>query len=129
MYSERYQQHIKTLVEKIEQADAIVVGGASGMSAAGGYNWYEDHAAFREHFGDFAIKYGIDSIFGGFYYRFQTLEERWAYLARLVNFVSQAPMAKPYENLFELDLKRIFPKLKLIIVLKGINFSSFVFKL
>ncbi|ATH58949.1 MULTISPECIES: NAD-dependent protein deacetylase [Staphylococcus] len=102
MYSERYQQHIKTLVEKIEQADAIVVGGASGMSAAGGYNWYEDNAAFREHFGDFAIKYGIDSIFGGFYYRFQTLEERWAYLARLVNFVSQAPMAKPYENLFEL---------------------------
>src|SRR5699024_487676 len=73
MYSERYQQHIKTLVEKIEQADAIVVGGASGMSAAGGYNWYEDNAAFREHFVDFAIKYGIDSIFGGFYYRFQTI--------------------------------------------------------
>jgi NAD-dependent SIR2 family protein deacetylase len=72
----QYQNNIDTILQKIQEAEAIVVGGASGMSAAAGYNWYRDDVMFRKYFNSFAEKYGIDSIFGGFYYRFRSEEER-----------------------------------------------------
>lgn len=99
MLSQQYQNNIDTLLQKIQEAEAIVVGGASGMSAAAGYNWYRDDAMFRKYFDTFAEEYGIDSIFGGFYYRFRTNEERWAYLATLVNFVADVPIGQPYKDL------------------------------
>ncbi len=99
MLSHQYQNNIATLQQKIEEAEAIVVGGAAGMSASAGYNWYKDDANFRKYFNAFAEKYGIDSIFGGFYYRFQTEEERWAYLATLINFVAEVPIGHPYKDL------------------------------
>lgn len=94
-----YKENINTLLEKIEEADAIVIGGASGMSAAAGYNWYKDDANFRKYFDAFANEYGIDSIFGGFYHRFLTEEERWGYLATLINFVADVPVGQPYKDL------------------------------
>ncbi|WP_230200168.1 SIR2 family NAD-dependent protein deacylase [Bacillus niameyensis] len=102
MLSQQYQDNIDTLLQKIEEADAIVIGGAAGMSAAGGYNWYRDDENFRKYFGAFAEKYGIDSIFGGFYYKFRTEEERWAYLATLINFVAEVPIGQPYKDLYEI---------------------------
>lgn len=102
MLTKQYQDNIDTILQKIEEADAIVVGGAAGMSAASGYNWYLDDANFRKHFNVFAEEYGIDSIFGGFYYKFRTEEERWAYLATLINFVAEVPIGQPYRDLYEI---------------------------
>ncbi|MFP7230877.1 NAD-dependent protein deacetylase [Bacillus subtilis] len=99
MVTKQYQDNIDTILQKIQEADAIVVGGAAGMSAAAGYNWYRDDANFRKYFNAFAQRYGIDSIFGGFYYRFRTEEERWAYLATLINFVAEVPIGQPYKDL------------------------------
>ncbi|MFP3846268.1 SIR2 family NAD-dependent protein deacylase [Priestia filamentosa] len=99
MLSQQYQHNIDTLLQKIQEAEVIVVGGAAGMSAAAGYNWYRDDAMFRKYFNAFAEKYGIDSIFGGFYYKFRTEEERWAYLATLINFVASVPIGQPYKDL------------------------------
>lgn len=69
------------------------------MSAAAGYNWYRDDEMFRKYFNAFAEAYGIDSIFGGFYHKFRTEEERWAYLATLINFVAEVPVGQPYKDL------------------------------
>ena len=102
MLSTKYKENIDTILEKIEEAEVIVVGGAAGMSAAAGYNWYRDDKMFRKYFNTFAEKYGIDSIFGGFYYKFQTEEERWAYLATLVNFVVDVPIGQPYIDLYKI---------------------------
>ncbi|MFS0777029.1 NAD-dependent protein deacetylase [Neobacillus sp. 3P2-tot-E-2] len=99
MLLQQYQDNIDTLRNKIREAEAIVVGGAAGMSSAAGYNWYRDDENFRKYFNAFAEKYGIDSIFGGFYYRFRTEEERWAYLATLINFVAEVPIGQPYKDL------------------------------
>ncbi|GIP43427.1 hypothetical protein J45TS6_18860 [Paenibacillus sp. J45TS6] len=102
MLSKQYQDSINTLLKKIEEAEMIIVGGAAGMSAASGYNWYQDDAMFRAHFNAFAEEYGISSIFGGFYYKFRTEEERWAYLATLIKFVAEAPIGQPYKDLYQL---------------------------
>lgn len=48
MLSQQYQDNIATLLQKIQEAEAIIVGGAAGMSAASGYNWYRDDANFRK---------------------------------------------------------------------------------
>ncbi|MBP1914405.1 NAD-dependent SIR2 family protein deacetylase [Lederbergia galactosidilyticus] len=102
MLTQQYQANIDAILKKIEEADAIVVGGAAGMSAAAGYNWYRDDENFRKYFNAFAKKYGITNIFGGFYYKFRTEEERWAYLATLINFVAEVPVGQPYKDLHEI---------------------------
>ena len=97
-----HQKNVEKLLEKLEWADAICVGGASGMSAAAGYIWYADDALFRKYFGAFAEKYGIDSIFNGFYYRYRTPEERWAYIATLIHYVMDCCVGQPYKDLHTL---------------------------
>ena len=52
-----YKEQIWRLVQEIKDADCVVVGGASGLSAAGGGDfYYEDNASFRKYFGKFAEK-------------------------------------------------------------------------
>ncbi|MFP3846269.1 SIR2 family NAD-dependent protein deacylase [Priestia filamentosa] len=102
MLSQLYQDNIAILLEKIEEAEAIVVGGAAGMSAASGYNWYQTDENFLKYFGNFADMYGIENIFYGFYYRFITREERWAYIATLIKFVYDAEAGQPYLDLLQL---------------------------
>lgn len=47
-----YEQQIERLVDEIKKAECILVGGASGLSAAGGGDfYYEDTPSFRKHFG------------------------------------------------------------------------------
>jgi NAD-dependent SIR2 family protein deacetylase len=102
MLDQQYQDHIETLLRKVEEAEAVVVGGAAGMSAAAGYNWYQRDETFLKHFGKFAERYGIESIFYGFYYNFETREERWAYIATLIKFVYETQAGQPY-----IDLKQL----------------------
>ena len=102
MLTQQYKDHLATLLQKIEEAEAVVVGGAAGMSAAAGYNWYQTDETFLKYFGEFADKYGIESIFYGFYHRFETREERWAYIATLNKFVYDAEAGKPYLDLLQL---------------------------
>ena len=61
-----YEKQIEKLNEKIKEADCIVVGGASGLSSAGGGDfYYEDTPSFRRYFGKFAEKYGFQGAFAG----------------------------------------------------------------
>ena len=60
-----YEKQIEKLIEKIKEADCIVVGGASGLSSAGGGDfYYEDTPSFRRYFGKFAEKYGFQGAAG-----------------------------------------------------------------
>lgn len=102
MLTQQYQENINVLRQKIEEADAIVVGGAAGMSAAAGYDWYETDEIFLKYFGNFAEKYGIENIFYGSYYDFETREEYWAYIATLIKFVYDAEAGQPYFDLVQL---------------------------
>ena len=55
-----YEEQIQEFVRRVQEAECIIVGGASGLSAAGGGDfYYSDTPSFREHFGKFADKYGF----------------------------------------------------------------------
>ena len=64
----------------IEKADAILVGAGAGLSTSAGLTY--GGARFQEHFGDFAEKYGIEDMYSGGFYPFDTLEEYWAWWSR-----------------------------------------------
>lgn len=72
------EHHFDLLRRKIEGADAIVVGGASGMSAASGFRfYYQDDEVFRQ-------MAGFRNMFDGFYNPRMTKGEHWALKLRTI---------------------------------------------
>lgn len=98
-----YQEKVKILTQKLLEAEAVVVGAASGMSAAAGYHfWYQADSLFRNVFGDFYKKYGFEGTFNGFYYPYKSSEERWAYIARLIHLIYECKTGQVYYDLMDL---------------------------
>mgnify|MGYP001085191783 CR=1 FL=1 len=98
-----YKEQIRVLVNHLNGVAAIVVGAASGMSAAAGFrHYYERDQDFIEHFSRYEEKYGYHNTFDGFYYRYRSSEERWAFIAGLLCMILDAQTGQPYEDLFEI---------------------------
>lgn len=71
-----YQAQITEFARRVKEADCIIVGGASGLSSAGGGDfYYSGTPSFQKHFGKFADKYGFQGAFAGMMYSFKTREE------------------------------------------------------
>lgn len=49
----------ETIIEKIKEAEAILIGASNGFSIAEGLHIFGDNEDFRRLFGDFREKYGI----------------------------------------------------------------------
>ena len=98
-----YQEQVQMFSEKVSEADCIVVGGASGLSAAGGGDfYYADTPSFRKYFGKYAEKYGFKGAFDGMYSGFDTREEHWGYISTFLHTTLNAPVREPYLNLDEI---------------------------
>lgn len=65
-----WQSTVRTF---IEEAEAVVVGAGSGMSAAAGLTY--TGRRFREKFGDFIEHYGMTDMYSAGFYPFPTQEE------------------------------------------------------
>lgn len=97
------ENHIRILLKQVDQAEAIVVGAASGMSASDGKDfWYRNDENFYENFGDFYQKYGFTGAFNGFYHPYSTEERRWAFLGRLGHTMHESKAGEAYHYLMEL---------------------------
>ena len=95
-----YHEQIRRLTQEIRDADCIVVGGASGLSAAGGGDfYYEDNASFRKYFGKFAEKYQFKGAFDGMFRQWDDRAAFWAYLATFLHTTQTAPVRPPYLDL------------------------------
>ena len=91
------------LKSKIEEAGAIVVGGASGMSAASGFKfYYQDDEVFRQMAGSLREKYGFRNMFDGFYHPRMTKGEHWALQLRTIKYVYECETGETYADLAEL---------------------------
>lgn len=94
------QEQIDILKEQIAIADAIVVGGASGMSAASGFKFYYQHdEVFQMIAGNLEKKYGFYNFFDGLYDPHHTLEEHWAMLIRLSHYIHYCDTGETYKDL------------------------------
>lgn len=100
-----YSEQISRLKQEMETADAIVIGAGAGMSTAAGMRY--DGERFEKDFSDFHQKYGIQDMYSGGFYPYETLEEYWAWWSRqiLVNRY-EAGVGKTYAELLELVKNR-----------------------
>ena len=71
---------IELLRSKLAEADAVLIGAGAGLSASAGLTYSGER--FEQHFGDFYQKYGIQDMYSGGFYPFDTLEEYWAWWSR-----------------------------------------------
>lgn len=100
--SHAVQAALDKLAGRITQADAIVIGGGSGLSSAAGYDHYHWSPALAEALAPFRDYYGFTSPLAGFYHCFSSYGEQWGYYSQYIRFMWDAPTGQPY-----LDLQRI----------------------
>ncbi|MBU3216526.1 NAD-dependent protein deacetylase, SIR2 family [Clostridium estertheticum] len=94
--------NIEILMDKINSADAIVIGGGSGLSSAAGYNYYHSKQIIENNFKEFGKKYGFKSLFDAYYYLYSTNEERWGFFSKSIKFMYEANPGQPYLDLYEI---------------------------
>lgn len=95
-----YEKQIDRLVKEIQEADCVLIGGASGLSAAGGGDfYYEDNDSYRKYFGKYAKKYHFRGAFDGMMHQWKSREEFWGYLATFLYTTQTAGIRKPYQDL------------------------------
>lgn len=92
---------IDQLIKQVNAADAILVGGGSGMSNAAGMDfWYTDSPLFMKYMKHFHDKYHFNGIFNGYYTKFDSEEEKWAFKLLAYQLIFNEPAQKPtYEYL------------------------------
>ena len=97
------KEKIELLRQKINEADAIVVGGASGMSAASGFVfYYQEDDVFRRMAGSLAKKYDRHNMFDLFYDRRPSRGEQWALMLRVIHYIYECYTGETYTDLAEL---------------------------
>lgn len=84
------QATLQELAERIDQADAVVIGGGSGLSSAAGYDHYHWSPALSEALAPFREQYGFTSPLAGFYHCFSSYGEQWGYYSQYIRFMWEA---------------------------------------
>lgn len=93
-------RQIEQLREKLQRADAVLIGAGAGLSTAAGFTYSGER--FERYFADFHEQYGIEDMYSGGFYPFETPEEYWAWWSRhiLVNRYD-VPVGRPYLDLLK----------------------------
>ena len=75
---------IESMKEQLAQAQAVVIGAGSGLSAAAGFTYTGER--FTRHFREFIERYHMTDMYSAGFYPFQTQEEKWAYWSRHIYY-------------------------------------------
>ena len=93
-------QKILLLKEKINRADAVMIGAGAGLSTAAGFVYTGER--FDRYFSDFSRKYGFRDMYSGGFYPYGTQEEFWAYWSRYIWINRYMDAPKPvYRDLYQ----------------------------
>lgn len=90
---------LKRLAEVLATADAVVVGGGSGLSSAAGYDHYHWLPALAEALAPFREYYGFTSPMAGYYHCYSSYGAQWGYYSQYLRFMWEAPTGQPYKDL------------------------------
>ncbi len=98
-------ESLETRIEKakkaIKEAEYVLIGGGSGLSAAAGLHY--SGKRFTDNFSDFIKKYGMTDLYSSSFYPFKTQEELWAYWAKHISLNRyEIEATNLYKDLFKL---------------------------
>ncbi|WP_462413660.1 hypothetical protein [Neobacillus sp. Marseille-QA0830] len=65
-----FQEHIEQARKVVDEAECILVGGGTGLSAAAGIEY--SGKRFTENFAPFIEKYGLSNMFSSGFYPYPT---------------------------------------------------------
>lgn len=97
-----YSEKITLLKEKLQNADAVLIGAGAGLSTAAGFTYSGER--FDKNFADFSEQYGFHDMYtGGFEMMRYSPEEYWAYWSRMIHVNRyEDPPKNTYANLLDL---------------------------
>lgn len=98
---QNYLGQLSEAAKWIEEAECIVIGAGSGLSAAAGFDY--DKERFDAYLGDFGRKYGFHNMYEGGFYPYPTKGEYWGYWSRFI-YINRYmdPPVPVYQNLYQL---------------------------
>lgn len=76
---------IEDIATKIKQAEAVLVTAANGFSISEGFNLFANNQSFKDTFGDFQARYGVQSIFQGMGFLYSNLVDEWKFNSRVID--------------------------------------------
>jgi len=95
------EEQILLLKDKLNAAEAVVIGAGAGLSTAAGYEYAGKR--FKENFADYEEKYGFHDMYSGGFYPYNTMEEYWAFWSRYIYINRYLPIPLPtYDRLFSI---------------------------
>ena len=98
---EESAESCRMLRERLDAADAVIIGVGSGLSTSAGLTY--SGARFERYFGDFRRRYGFRDMYTGGFYSYDSPEEHWAYWSRYVHINRYVDAPKPvYRQLLSL---------------------------
>ena len=96
-----FSERKEWLSEQIANADYILIGAGSGLSAAAGLDYAGED--FRREFREWIDRYGIADLYSSSFFPFETEEERWAMWAKHIWFSRYRTGALPlYKKLLKM---------------------------
>ncbi len=100
-----FSERIQLARQRLDQADAIVIGAGAGLSAAAGLDY--SGPQFKKEFADYIARYGFPDLYSSSFHEFPTEEERWARWARHIDYARFRPEAfELYRRLYDLVRNR-----------------------
>src|SRR5574344_1738430 len=96
-----YKDQIQLASNYIMEAECVLIGAGAGLSTAAGLTY--SGKRFKENFGEFIQKYGVQDMYSAGFYPFPSEEARWGYWSKH-SFINRIePPALPlYIQLLEL---------------------------
>lgn len=94
---------LRAVLDRINEADAIVIGASNGLSIAEGINIFADDASFLRHFGEFREQHGFRSIIRGCFHPYRSATQRWAFHSRMhAYFLGNGQPSQVMQDLYSL---------------------------
>lgn len=98
---ESYEEQIETAASYLNDAECVLIGAGAGLSTAAGLTY--SGKRFRDNFGEFIEKYGVQDMYSAGFYPFPSEKAMWGYWSKHADMNRIAPPGLPlYKMLFEL---------------------------
>ncbi len=79
---EEYKLRINKIKQLLKEADCILIGAGSGLSAAAGLKYSGEN--FQKNYKEFIQKYHFEDLYSASFYEFKTQEEKWAFFSKMI---------------------------------------------
>lgn len=96
---EGYNARILKAKQVIQNADYIIIGAGAGLSTAAGLKYSGE--SFEKNYKEFIEKYNFQDLYSATFYPFRTMEEKWAFWAKLIKLNRFNNPLKLYQKLLE----------------------------